>query len=174
MLRKVTGFLIILITFLIQTCLGRSIALADTSPNLLIIVTVSMGFLNGKKSGILAGFVSGIFLDIFSGLEGVIGFNALIFMYIGLATGWFNEMFYDDDIKLPLILIFTGDFIYNFIYYVIAFLLRNRLDLSYYMTKIIIPEIVYTTIVAVIVYKLLFVVNSLIIKHEKKREGKFV
>ncbi len=174
MLRKIVGVLIVLITFLIQACFGKSIALANISPNLLLIVVVSGAFLNGQKSGILLGFFSGILLDIYYGMSGIIGFNAILFIYIGYIAGWFHEVFYDDDIKLPLLLIAIADFVCNFLHFVFGFLLKNKLDLPFYFKRIMLPELVYTVVVAIFLYKLLFFINKLVKKQEVRSEGKFV
>ena len=76
MRRKVTLALLILVTFILQSTVFQSLAIASIAPNLLLILTVSFGFMRGKKEGLFVGFFCGLLIDIFYG--NLIGFYALI------------------------------------------------------------------------------------------------
>lgn len=171
MLRKIVLTISILIFYLLQCTLFKSLALASVSPNLLLILTFAAGFMRGKKEGMYVGFFSGLVIDIFYG--SVIGFNSLLYMYIGYINGYFNRLFYDEDVTLPIGLVFASDFVYNFFYYIFAFLLRNRLNFIYYFIHIIIPEMVYTVVITVIIYRIMLKVNRKLEVYEKRRETKF-
>ena len=80
MIRTITMTLLILITFILQSTVFQSLSIASIAPNLLLILTVSFGFMRGKKEGILVGFFCVILIDIFYG--NLLGFYALIYMYI--------------------------------------------------------------------------------------------
>ena len=111
-------------------------------------------------------------MDIFS--SGVLGFYALIYMYIGYLNGVFKKMFFPEDIKLPIALIIGSDFLYNIIIYVLIFLLKGRFQFSYYFLNIIIPEMVYTIIVTCILYPLLLLLENLLERREKEGASKIV
>ncbi len=143
---------LLLICFLLQSSVFPAIALNGIVPNLLIILTASLGFMKGERSGLLIGFFCGLLLDIFGG--GVIGFYALIYMYIGFINGKFHQIFYPEDIKLPLLLIFSSDLLYNFICYVFLFLLRGRLQFLFYLQHVILPEGIYTILISFLAYPL--------------------
>ena len=72
-------------------------------------------------------------------------------------------MFYSDHVFMPMVLVFISDFIYNVLLYVFRFLLRNKLDFSFYFEKIILPEMIITTFVAFILYKLFYILNEKIL-----------
>ena len=124
MRRKLAVFLIITVCFLLQSTLFQFLSFASISPNLLIVVTSSFGFMRGRKEGMWIGFFCGLVLDTFFG--SVIGFYALIYAYIGYVNGFFRKRFFPDDIKLPLILIAASDLSYNILVYLFLFLLRRR------------------------------------------------
>jgi len=144
------------------------ISIGDITPNLLIILVFAWGFLNGRKNGLLMGFFCGLLVDVFYGPDGIIGMTALIYMFVGFFNGMLHEIFYGDDIKFPIVLVFVSDFTYNFIYYVFLFLLRNKLDILFYLQRIIVPEVIYTTIVSIFLYKILFEICRKIDIFEKK------
>ena len=55
----------VLVCFLLQTSVFEFLKLADVMPNILLILTVTIAFIRGKKAGIVVGFVCGLLIDIF-------------------------------------------------------------------------------------------------------------
>lgn len=157
MKRNIILFFVILIGFVLQTTLFQTLNFGGISPNILIIITASYGFMYDKKCGMVVGFICGLLMDIFYG--NVLGFYALIYLYIGAANGAFHSIFYQEDIKLPLALILVSDFVYSFTCYVLLYLLRGRFDILFYLKNIILPEIVYTIFVTVFLYPLILLLN---------------
>lgn len=107
MKRKIVIVLMILVCFLLQSTVFQSLSIASISPNLLIILTSAYGFMKGKKEGMAVGFFCGLLEDIFFGR--LLGMHALLYSYIGYANGYFNQIFYGEDIKLPLALISASE-----------------------------------------------------------------
>ena len=89
-------------------------------------------------------------------------------MTTGYINGMFQRLFYPEDIKLPLVLILGSDIGLNFVSYCLLFLLRNRLELGYYALHIILPEAVYTLVVAFAVYPLLLLIHKKLEASERK------
>lgn len=172
MLNVFVSALFVIICFLLQSTVFNSLSFGGIIPNLMIVVTASYGFMRGRKSGLLVGFFSGLLMDIFFG--DILGFYALIYMYIGYLNGIFRKMFYPEDIKLPIALIVGSDFLCNFVIYVLTFFLRGRFQFSYYFLNIIIPEMVYTIIVTCVLYPLLLLVESRLEWREKEGASKIV
>lgn len=167
----ITGFLIWL-CFLLQSTVFRALEFGGIAPNLLIVLTASLGFMQGEKTGLLTGFFCGLLCDIFSG--NVIGFYSLTYMYIGYLNGKFSRMFYPEDIKLPLALILISDFSYGMICYVLMFLLRGRLEFSYYFLNVMLPEVVYTAVVTMVLYPSILWIYVRLQNQEKRSASKFV
>lgn len=165
MKRNIILFLIMLFGFVLQTTLFQSLSFGGISPNILIIITVSYGFMYGGKCGMVVGFLCGLLMDIFYG--SVLGFYALVYLYIGAANGVFHSIFYQDDIKLPLVLILASDFVYSFTCYVLLYLLRSRFDFIFYLKHVILPEIVYTIFVTVFIYPCILLLNRTIEEIER-------
>ena len=104
-------FILIIFCFILQSTVFRSLSFAGIVPNLLIILTASFGFMRGENEGIFIGFLCGFLIDIFYG--DILGFYALLYMYIGFFNGKFNRIFYPEDIKFPIALIIISDFSYG-------------------------------------------------------------
>lgn len=158
--------------YLLQSTLFAMFSIGGIRPNLLIIATASLGFLGGKRTGIYAGFFSGLLIDI--AFRPIYGVNALLYMYIGYICGLFKKVVFSGDIKMPLLFIAGSDFVYNIAFYFFHFFFRGKFEISYYFTKIILPEMVYTTIMACIIYPLIHFVMKRIELPEKKGEQTIV
>lgn len=172
MRRKITLFIIITVCYLLQTTIFSNLSFASISPNLLIIVVSAFGFMRGRKEGLYIGFFGGLLLDIWSG--SVLGFYAMLYMYIGYLNGFFRKRFYPEDIKLPMLLIAGSDFSCNLFIYFIMFLFRNRYDFVYYLTNIMLPELVYTMVITIFLYFIILKINQRLEVIEKRSASKFV
>lgn len=53
---KIVLFFTIIVCFLLQSTLLQKIAIGSITPNLLLILCVSMGLMRGRKSGLWTGF----------------------------------------------------------------------------------------------------------------------
>ena len=164
MIRTITMTLLILITFILQSTVFQSLSIASIAPNLLLILTVSFGFMRGKKEGILVGFFCGILIDIFYG--NLLGFYALIYMYIGYLNGFLCKVYYDEDVKVPMILTAISDLAYGFAVYGLQFMLRGRLHVMNYVWHSMLPEMIYTVLITVIIYRPLYRLNHWLTERE--------
>lgn len=172
MKRNIAMVCVILIGFVLQTTVFQSLSFGSIAPNLLIIITASYGFMFGRRYGMTVGFICGLLMDIFYG--SVLGFYALIYLYIGAANGVFRRVFYQNDIMLPVALITASDFIYSLVCYVLLFLLRGRFQFDFYLKDIILPEIVYTIFVTVFLYPCILLLNIALEDTEKRGDRKIV
>lgn len=114
--------------FLLQSTVFQSLSFNGIVPNLLIVLTASYGFMSGEKWGLIVGFFCGLLCDIFFG--DVIGFHALIMMYIGYLNGKFSGGFYPEDIILPMVLNVLSDVSYGFLCYIFMFFTAWQTEFS--------------------------------------------
>ena len=170
--RPLVTVLIVIICFLLESTIFQSLSFASITPNLLIVVTASFGFMRGKKEGMLVGFLSGLIIDVLFG--DLIGFYALIYMVLGYVNGFFKRILYPDDIKLPLILISASDFVLGNLVFVFLFVMRSKFDYWYYLGHIIIPELIYTVLVTLVLYQIILHLNQALEAEEKRSASKFV
>lgn len=128
--------------------------------------------MRGEKHGLMAGFINGLFVDVFFG--DVIGLYAMIYMYIGFLNGKFSKIFYPEDLKLPLALITLSDLSYGMVCYIVLFLLRGRLNFPYFFVHIILPETVYTIVMSIFLYPILLTLYKRLNVDEDRSEPEFV
>lgn len=160
MLRTILVGMLIIISYVFQTTFSMKMSFGVASPNIIMILVCSYALLRGKKEGLLVGFFSGLLIDLFFGYYEVVGINAFLYMIIGYVVGIFHDIWYLQDILIPVSVVAICDFAYNFIYYIITFLLRNKLDIVHYIKTIFVPEIVYTVFLTVFIYRIFMVLNK--------------
>jgi rod shape-determining protein MreD len=163
---------ILIICYLVQCTLFPHLTLASIKPNLLIIITAAFGFMRGSREGMLVGFFSGLLIDIQFG--DILGFYALIYLLMGFINGLFQQMYYDEDIKLPLALIASSEFLYGLVIYLLMFMLRSEFRFVYYLSHNIIPELIYTIVAALAIYPFILYLNRKLEAEEKRSASKFV
>lgn len=172
MKRKIITILFIVIAFLLQSTIFNRITFAGIRPNLMIVITASFGFMRGRKEGMAVGFICGILADLFWG--GLLGFYTLIYTVIGYLNGTFHRMFFDDDIKLPLVLIGASDLLYGLTVYVCLFMLQGEFIFVYFLGHVMLPELVYTILITLILYQVILHVNRRLEAEEQRSASKFV
>lgn len=157
MKRIIAGAIGIILCFILQTSVFKALAIAGIVPNLLIVLTASVGFMRGSREGMLIGFFSGLLLDLMSG--NIIGFFALLYLLAGFFNGFASHIYYPENVRLPMTSIILTDFLINIVIYISMFLMRGRLDFPFYLIHVILPEIVYTAIVAIVLYLVILFVD---------------
>ncbi len=63
---------------------------------------------------------------------------------------------------------------YNLYVYVFRFLLRGRLDFLYYLRELIIPNVIFTLVTTLLVYRFILFINRWLKKLESRRETTIV
>ncbi|MDD6614503.1 MAG: rod shape-determining protein MreD [Lachnospiraceae bacterium] len=172
MKRKVTMLFLILVSIILQSTVCQMIAIGSIKPNLLIILTVSFGLMRGRRDGLLTGFFCGLLSDLF--FNSIIGFHALLYMWVGYFSGNFYRIFYDDDIKTPIFLISICDLVYGILQYGFMFLLRGRIHFFFYLKRIILPEVIYTLLLTIFCYQILYKINKHLSLTDKRSVDNFV
>lgn len=167
MKRNIWAVVFLSISFLLQSTLFSQFNIGGTVPNILLVCVAALGFLQGRRFGLWAGFLSGLLVDVFFGR--LIGLYALMYMLVGYSNGFFKRVLFPRDIKMPLMLIAASDFVYGNVCYITLFLLNGRFNYSYYFKGVILPELVYTSVMACVLYPMIHSVYRRI--EEKEKEG---
>lgn len=168
--RAIINLLLLTAAFLLQTGIFPFIPVFSASPNLLLILTFSFGFIYGSTTGILCGLYAGFLMDMFYDVP--YGFFILIFIYIGFITGIFTSYFYDDYLTLPVILCLISELIYNGAMMLLRYFSAGTLDLGYSFLHIVLPEILFDLLITVLLYRVFLAANrSLDIKQDKRGQN---
>ena len=171
MKRAIIIFVILLLNLILQSTVLQYIRINSIIPNTAFAIVISMSLLRGRVEGCLTGFASGILQDIFFGNS--LGYYALLGVLSGYIAGRFNHNYYRENYAIPVFLCFTGTLIYESVVFFTGAFFDGYLNYFYFLINIILPEAVYTAVVAIVIYRLLFSVNDRIEKSEKYKRKLF-
>ncbi len=172
MRRILVNVVMLILAFTVQICVFPQISFLSAAPNLLLILVFTGGFIEGRERGMLYGLIAGLFLDLF--YSGPFGFYTLFFINLGYVNGIFTKYYYEDYITLPLVLCLANDLAYNLYIYIFRFLIRNRLNFGHYFVNIILPEIIFTMVTTLFVYRFFLFINRKFTEWEQRRDSRLV
>ena len=162
--------IMLLLANILQSTVFDMIRIRGISPNLDVMIIVSFALLRGSKEGTIIGFASGMLMDIiFSPSR---GYLAIVGATIGYFCGKFNKDFYKENLVLPFVLTLLSTTIHGFAVS-LPFLFRGKINYIYFIKNIIFPEIIYTIILSIIVYQLVYIVNEKVEQNEKTKRKIF-
>ena len=111
-----------LLVILLQTTLARYLAIAGLPPDLALIWIVYLALKRGQIAGTIAGFSTGLVLDLLSGYDGMLGLAALAKTAAGFTAGYFfneNKTLQTLGSYRFVLLIFSVALVHNLIYFII-------------------------------------------------------
>ena len=155
----------VIILYVLQSSVFTSIALAGVVPDLLLILVVSVAFMRGRIPAMFTGLVSGLVVDCCYGSS--IGIFALMYILIGYLAGLAHRIYDENDYTIPLVLVGVSELIYNLMYYVVFYLLNGKLNLGFYLVRFMFPKVIYTVLIAILLYKLLNTCNVFLMRFDR-------
>lgn len=159
---------IVILAFILQNTVFSTLSFNGVKPNLLLIITVYFGFAASMNNGMLTGFFCGLLCDIF--FASFIGVYSFFFVLLGAFSGVMARLFYQDDVIFPYLTIAVTDIVYGTVYYILMFLLRGRFVFTDYLKGIILPEVLYTLILALVLLPILHKCNAFFERLEIKEK----
>ena len=152
-----THIIIVFIAFVLQVSIFPMIPFLKATPNFLLIIVFSYGLLYGENIGLITGLFCGLVFDLY--FDTAFGIYTLIYSVIGYINGRLHYSFIEDSISLPMMLCLINSFAYNLYIYVMYFLIRGKFNFFYCFFNVMFPNILFTTIVTTILYKLFYQYN---------------
>ena len=139
--------------------------IAGVMPNLFVIFVLFIGLFSGRNKGTIYGIIIGLILDIAVGNK--MGVYTITLAAVGLAAGIFAKNFSKDSRITIMLMVagFTAAF-ESVVYLLNYFMLNTNLEIFTFLTILII-EVIYNVLLAIIIYPL-FKKFGYYIEHEYK------
>ncbi len=163
--------LILIINLILQSTLFEYIAIIGIKPNTALIIVVCTAFMRGENEGVITGAFAGFLQDSFFGM--FIGLHMFLYMVTGYLCGKFLSGFYKESIIIPVLITLISTFCYEFLFYIFSILLRGYTNFPYFLSTIILPEMVYSAIFSLLLYRLLYKINMWLEEKYKYRRKVF-
>ena len=87
---------------------------------------------------------------------------------VGFAVGFCQKIYFTDSLILPALLITGSDLVYGIYYYVVEFLMRGRINFGFCFLRVILPEMIYTALAGILLYRLLVALEQFLTPQRKE------
>lgn len=146
----ISSLILFLIT-IIESSILSNLSFLLVVPDLLLISVIYFSLLNGKIFGELTGFLSGLFLDLITGIP--FGFNCLLRTILGYISGFFSKNIIISGIILPMISVGIGTILKRLLIIIISLFYQN---LNFYIYGFISSEFLFEFIANVLLAPIFF------------------
>lgn len=143
---------------LLQSTLLGYVSIYNVKPNLLIIFVISVALLRGDKEGAIVGFITGMLIDMASGK--ILGFYALLGLYLGLAVGTLNKRLYRDNFLVILFFTFVSTILYESTVHILSTFMTGNIDIVRTLPTKILPEAIYNSMVSFFIFAIVKRMNN--------------
>lgn len=150
-MRRLAVLLLMMLTAVIfQTTVFARATLLGVSPDLILVVVISLGLLEGPTVGATAGFGGGLLRDLL--LEAPKGVTGLAYLIVGYAVGSIRPFVQSTSVVLPVAGVFLGSFSGSLLYVVVSILLGQAPDPVTRILRVVLLTSVYNTLLVPFVY----------------------
>ncbi|MGI6778959.1 MAG: rod shape-determining protein MreD [Acetivibrionales bacterium] len=145
--------LCILLIMLLQSTILEYTEIYGVKPNLMIVFIICVAFLRGSTEGTIVGFFTGLLQDMLFGT--LLGFYALLGMYLGLFVGMVNKKLYRENLFIIVFFTFISTMLYETCVFVLTSIntvISGQVSILFPFVKVILPEAIYNSLISVLVH----------------------
>lgn len=142
-----------LIIYLLQSNFFSWFNISGVKPNLFVILVLMTGLFIGRRAGILFGILFGISLDFF--ISKSIGISAVMLGIIGFVGGYLDKSFSKDSRITMITMILITTFLYEIGIITFNYFINGSQLPTLYVIKTLIIELIYNSIITIIIYPLI-------------------
>lgn len=164
MKRTAVFFLVVLTAVILQSSVLARITLFGVAPDLILIVVIVLGLVEGSLAGAIAGFGGGLLRDFL--LEGPMGLTGLAYLTVGYVVGLVRPYVPEDSVVTPVVAVGVGSLLGSTLLLFFSFLFGGAADPFTRIVKVILLSSVYNTMLTPFVYPL---VNRIVSMYPRER-----
>lgn len=154
-----TDFVILALSLIIHFSPLVSLKIYGANPMLPLAFLVAISIFSSELYSVISGLLIGIFVDSISSVS--FGFNACLFMIIGLFVALMSHYIFNNNIRAALALAAISSFVYFVLKWFFFDAITHSVSDSFsYLYKVAMPSVVYTSVVSVLVYLLKKFINK--------------
>lgn len=95
---------LVVVALALQTAMLSRVTLLGVIPQLVLVVVVSLAFLEGDRVGVVTGFAGGLLQDLLLP-QSIVGLTALVYTLIGYAVGVFRDYVPSESVWMPVLVV---------------------------------------------------------------------
>ncbi len=144
----------IFVAALLQVGLAPQMAIGGVVPNLLLLVTISLGLVEGSLAGAVGGFAAGFIFDLLG--TNPIGAMALMLAVVGHLAGSLQEHMFAEGWRLPVTVVFVASFLAGLGYWIVLWV-HPEMEPGFgtAIVHVILPGALYNGALALLIFPVL-------------------
>ena len=151
--------LVVVVAIAIQSAVLARMTLLGVIPQLVLVVVVSLAYLDGERVGAAAGFFGGLLQDLLLPLS-IVGLTALVYTLIGYGVGILRQYTTAESVWTPVFAVTIASAVAEISYAILAVLLGQQWVSVVYTAKVIGLIVLYNTLLTPFVFPLVKKVAS--------------
>ncbi|MHB1136304.1 MAG: rod shape-determining protein MreD [Coriobacteriia bacterium] len=134
----------------LQVMIAPHIALFGVTPNLLLLVVITLAFVEGSSEGATVGFIAGLLMDLLS--TGPIGAWALVMSVVGYLSGSLRRNLFAEGWLAPVTVGVITALVADFAYLIVVTVIGVGPAFWSALGRLVLPRAVYNAVLVMLVY----------------------
>lgn len=151
-LRVLMVGLLVLASLVLQSTLLEQVTFLGVTPQLSLVVVVSLAYIDGERVGVVTGFFAGFVQDLLLPVGSVIGLTALVYTLVGYAVGNLSRYSVSESVWAPLLGVILASAISETSYALLSIMLGQHWVSFTYTAKVGGLVVLYNTLLTPFVY----------------------
>lgn len=147
--RRLTFFVVLVVTLLIQLTISPEISIGTVKPDFILVATICWALFEGPGQGALFGFTGGLLEDIFS--TAILGVSAFSKTIIGYFSGELRQRIVSKSVIWPMLIVFVGTILAELVKFA-AWTMVGLEDRPSFSIGIIAGVALYNALITLVVY----------------------
>ncbi len=146
MLNYILSYLTLFVLFIVQTTLSIYIDIFGIAPNLVFVYILCYSMYNFPSRSAVLCAIAGILTDLYT--QQFVGFNALAFMYIGLAMSNFASSLIKNNIWTSFLGVLLVSIVYHSALLIAGYVVPGHSGFIYPFARFAVPTAVYDAVLS--------------------------
>jgi rod shape-determining protein MreD len=144
---------ILVIALALQSTLLARVTILGVIPQILLVVIVSLAYLQGERVGIVCGFFGGLMQDLLL-TDSIIGLYAMVYLLIGFAVGSFRKYAPAESVWMPVFVVAAASAVAEISYATLNIIMGQRWVSLMFTLKVASLVVLYNTLLTPFVFPL--------------------
>jgi len=141
---------ILISNIVVQSAVFPFIEIYGIKPDTLLVLVVSFALLSGNPLSAIVGLFGGIIQDLMYGHA--LGFYTAQYMIVGYLAGLLYKRLPQGRVAMPVVVTALASILRGAVMLAYLFFTNTDLPLFYFVFYVLLPEVVYTTLVAPLIF----------------------
>ena len=134
----------------LQVMIAPHVAIFGVTPNLLLLVVITLAFVEGSSAGATVGFIAGLLMDLLS--TGPIGAWALVMSVVGYLSGSLRRNLFAEGWLAPVTVGIITALVADFAYLLVVTVIGVGPAFWPALGRLVLPRAVYNAVLVMLVY----------------------